>query len=68
MSDIYTIMNLVALIMSLAVIMVAGYLCWQCNAKEPQGKRILYTLFASVFSWIYLIYYLIYRVMMGRPC
>jgi len=56
------------MVISLIVMATAGYLCWNCNAKEDKAARIIYTVFATIFGYIYLIYYFIYRILMGRKC
>ena len=58
----------VTVIIGLIVMVTAGYLCWNCNSTETTAKRVIYTIFAAVFGWIYLIYYLVYRILMGHKC
>lgn len=52
----------------LIIFIAAIYLAWGCNAGESTIMRIVYTILASIFSVIYLIYYFIYRVLMGNKC
>ena len=47
---------------------IAGYLSWQCNAKDNIFIRIVITFFSVLFSEIYILYYSIYRVYMGNKC
>ena len=65
---VYVGMSLQSNILGLVLMIVAGYLCWKCNSKESLPRRIIYTTFASLFSFFYLIYYFIYRILMNRPC
>lgn len=58
----------IAIIITIIVMSAAGYLCWNCNSEEKTGTRVVYTVFAVLFSWIYLIYYLIRRVLMKQKC
>lgn len=60
--------NYLAYIINLAIMLGAGYLAWSCNGSETQPLRILYTVLAAIFSSLYLIYYLVYRVILGKPC
>jgi hypothetical protein len=43
-------------------------LSWQCTTKEPTLNRVLYAAVAALFSYLYLMYYLVYRVLMAVPC
>mgnify|MGYP001283199307 CR=1 FL=1 len=53
---------------SLPFMIVAGILAWRCNAKEPMFLRVLITILAAMFSTIYILFYLIYRVILKHPC
>lgn len=55
-------------VLSIVLMILAGYLAWTCNINENSLLRVLYTLLAVVFNIFYLIYYLIYRVIMGTVC
>ena len=59
---------IIAIIMSFITICVAGVLAWQCNAKEHIIYRCINTLLSAVFSDIYVLYYLIYRVILKNKC
>ena len=52
----------------LIIFIAAIYLAWSCNVGESMIMRIVYTVLAAIFSVIYLIYYFIYRVLMGNKC
>lgn len=58
----------IAVVITIIAMLAAGYLCWNCNSGEKTGTRVIYTVFSVIFSWIYLIYYLIRRVLMKREC
>ena len=45
--------------------LVAGFLSWRCNSNEYIGMRILYTLTAMSYGFLYLIYYVIMRRILG---
>lgn len=55
-------------IVSLAIMIIAGWIAWDCNKKETQGLRIIYTLLAAMFGTIYLFYYVIRYGLMGHEC
>ena len=47
---------------------IAGYLCWNCNAKEKPALRVIYTVFAVIFSGLYILFYFVYHVLLRVPC
>ena len=53
---------------SLPFMIVAGILAWRCNRNENMILRVLITFVAVMFSTIYLLFYLIYRVILKHPC
>jgi len=60
--------KLLSFVATLAFMMLAGYLCWTCNVKTDMPLRIIFTILAVIFNGFYLIYYLIYRYLMGNAC
>ena len=56
------------MLIKLVISIIAAYFSWQCTGKDSMFLRILYVFFAIMFSEIYLIYYIIYRVYMGNKC
>ena len=59
---------LVRLAFSLPFMIVAGILAWRCNRNENMVLRVLITLVAAMFSTIYILFYLIYRIILKHPC
>ena len=55
-------------IIQVVILIVAGWLAWDCNKNETPGTRVIITLLAVIFSGLYLLYYLVYRVLMGVTC
>jgi len=53
---------------TIAFMALAGYLCWKCNENTDKPLRIIYTILAIIFNTFYLLWYLIVRVFMGKPC
>lgn len=58
----------IGIIMSVITAVVAYMLAWRCNSKEPIIYRIINSILAALFSDIYVIYYLIYRVLLKNKC
>lgn len=52
------------LLVELAVASFAAYLSWSCNtaAGIDVALKVLYAFFAFVFGFVYLIFYVIFRV------
>jgi hypothetical protein len=59
---------IMSIILSLVTMIIAGVLAWQCNAKEYVIYRCINTFLSVVFSDIYVLYYLIYRVVLKNKC
>ena len=59
---------IIAIVLSVITIIVAGVLAWRCNAKEHFIYRCMNTFLAILFSDIYVLYYLIYRVILKNKC
>ena len=59
---------IIAIVLSIVGMIVAGVLAWRCNAKEHVVYRCINTFLSIVFSDIYVLYYLIYRVILKNKC
>lgn len=59
---------IIALIFMTLTCVVAGILAWNCNAKESIVIRLINTFISIIFSDIYILYYLIYRVILKNKC
>ncbi len=53
------------LIFDLITALVAVSLSIWCNRSEPFGARFFYALFALLFSHLYLLWFIIYRLLFG---
>ena len=60
--------SLILAILNIALAIIAGYLCWNCNANHGTPLRLLYTVIAAVFSGLYIIYYFAFHVLLRIPC
>lgn len=53
----------------LLISVLAVYLSWECTISEgSKVVRVLYAVIAFLFSYIYIIYYVIYRLLMDNKC
>lgn len=55
-------------IITLGLMFLAGYLCWTCNVDSSILIKVIYTMLAVIFNGFYLVYYLIYRIILGHSC
>jgi hypothetical protein len=46
----------------------AIYLSWNCNIRSGTLARVGWAALAGIFNVFYLVYYLVYRVLMGAAC
>ena len=60
--------SIIIVVISVAISLTAGILSWKCNGRQNIFIRLLLFSVAFLFSEIYLVYYLIYRVVMGNKC
>ena len=54
--------------LSFIVLCVALLVAWDCSSKVEGMMKYLNVIIAGIFNNIYLIYYLIYRIILGHPC
>ena len=59
---------LIACLIKLVLACIAFSLCWECNSRESPATKILTSLIAVVLSPFYIVYYSIYRIIMGNKC
>ena len=62
------VLQVVATILQIIVVGVAGYLCWKCNGNTNLALKIFYTFLAVLFSGIYILWYVIYHMLLKVPC
>lgn len=60
--------SILSIATTIAFMALAGYLCWKCNVNTDIVLRVIYTILSVIFNTFYLIYYFIYRVIMGKAC
>jgi hypothetical protein len=66
--DIHNSLMVVGGILRVILMILVGVIAWRCNIQESLIIRILITLFASIFCELYLVFYTIYRVILGNSC
>ena len=59
---------LILTILKILFILIAIYLSWDCNSNENIFIRLLYASTAGLFSGIYILFYSIYRILLGNKC
>tara|TARA_B100001250_G_C19411268_1_gene619182 strand:- start:118 stop:453 length:336 start_codon:yes stop_codon:yes gene_type:complete len=55
-------------IVAIIIAIGAAYLAYCCNSHETPATKFITTLFAFLFSGIYVLYYFIRYVLMGQSC
>ena len=55
-------------IIQFIVAIYSAYLAWNCNSDMNGGIRLIITIFAFIFSWMYIIWYIIARNMTNIKC
>lgn len=55
-------------LVSLLLSFYAAYLAYECSRFETPAMRLFYTIVAFLFGGLYLIYYFVYRFLMGNRC
>lgn len=56
------------IIMTILIALGTSYLAFSCNDKENPATRFVITLFAFLFSGIYLMYYFIVYILLNKKC
>ena len=60
--------TIILLMFQIFIIVVAGYLAWDCNKNQPPALRFLITTIAIIFSGVYILFYVIYRNILNVEC
>jgi uncharacterized protein YybS (DUF2232 family) len=56
------------IIMTILIALGTSYLAFSCNDKETPATRFVISLFAFLFSGIYLMYYFIVYILLNKKC
>jgi len=65
---IFTAQQSLAYILSMIIIILAVSLSWQCHRGSCMIGRIIHAFLAACFSFWYLTFYVIYRILLGNKC
>jgi len=55
-------------IIQIGLSILAAYLNWDCLVTQTTPIRVITTIMAFFFATYYLIFYLVFKVIMGRTC
>ena len=53
---------------SVIILIIALIVSWDCNKEVVGILKYLYLLIAGMFNSIYLVFYMIYRIILGNAC
>jgi|688.fasta_scaffold799488_2 hypothetical protein len=53
---------------SFIILVIALIVSWDCNKEVVGILKYIYLLIAGMFNSIYLIFYMIYRIILGNAC
>jgi hypothetical protein len=56
------------LLVSFIISLFSAYLAWTCNKGENTGPRVFLTIIAYLFGGLYLLFYFIMYMLLGRKC
>jgi hypothetical protein len=56
------------IIISLVISIGTAYIAFMCNSNSTPATRFIVTIFAFLFSGLYLIYYFIVHILLFYPC
>jgi uncharacterized membrane-anchored protein len=55
-------------ILSVIIFIIALIVSWDCNKEVTGVLKYLYLLIAGMFNSLYLVFYFIYRIILGNKC
>lgn len=56
------------IVLALLIAVGTSYVAYFCNLQESPATRLVVTLFAFFFSGLYLVYYFIIYILLGKQC
>lgn len=48
--------------------MISSYIAWYCYANDIFNIRVVKTILAFIFSYLYLPYFILMRIILKKPC
>ena len=68
----YSIIGLVVtfilLLICFLLMLISGYISWFCYANDLPSIRLLKTILAAIFFYLYLPYFIFLRIILKTPC
>lgn len=65
---IYTAIGIMIVVGSIIGCFLAGFISWNCYANNLKNVRIVKTILAVLFFYLYLPYFFLLRVVLQQPC
>ncbi len=65
---IYTAIAIIIFIGSIIGCFLSGFIAWNCYANNLKNVRIVKTILAVLFFYLYLPYFFLLRVVLQQPC
>lgn len=56
------------ILLTIIISIITAYIAFQCNLNIHTGQRIFITILAFIFSTFYLVYYFVFKLLLGFPC
>jgi hypothetical protein len=56
-----TCKDILLALLDLVVLIIAAKLSWECSGNYPVALRVLFSVLAGIFGYIYIILYIIFR-------
>ena len=68
----FTLVGLIFFFIFILVILftslISGYIAWYCYANDLYKIRVIKTILAFIFSYLYLPYFILMRIILKTPC
>lgn len=65
---IYTIIIVLLIIICIIGCSLSGYIAWNCYANNLTAIRVVKTILATIFFYLYIPYFILLRVILKSPC
>jgi heme/copper-type cytochrome/quinol oxidase subunit 2 len=65
---IYTVIIVLIIIICFIASFFSGYIAWNCYANNLKTIRVIKTILAAIFFYMYLPYFILLRVVLKVPC
>ena len=62
------VITFILLLVCFALMLMSGYIAWYCYANDLPSIRVLKSLLAAIFFYLYLPYFIFLRIILKTPC